>query len=60
VNQSIQQRTQKKQRSLAERGRQGEILEGISEDGPNETLLEQSQSDQDNDMKMLEKLFKKV
>ena len=36
------------------------MLEGISEDGPNETLAEPSQSEQENDMRMLEKLFKKV
>lgn len=33
------------------------MLEGISEDVPNE---DPSQTEQDNDMKMLEKLFKKV
>lgn len=36
------------------------MLEGISEDGPNETLHDPSVSEQDNDMRELEKLFKKV
>lgn len=47
----------KQQRSLVER--HGNVLEGISEDGPNE-LQESSMTEQESDMKMLEKLFKKV
>lgn len=36
--QSVQQKTNKKQNSLAERVKVTEMLDGISEDGPNETL----------------------
>jgi hypothetical protein len=42
---------------MAEKG--GSALEGISEDGPGD-MMPESFNEQENDMKMLEKLFNKV